>query len=146
MALYNCRAGTSIFSNGNVYYDLTLNIRLSRRWRENWFRQSCKGDRSVCHIGLRRRGNLSHRDYNCDQQKRHSGDVCHVSTLPESSSRSRFTVETRPLHSSSEKDVQKIDCESSENCSRYLKAEPIPLGQHFAAPARARASHEVVRF
>jgi hypothetical protein len=86
MALYYSRLGTSVFPNSDIDYDLTLNIRLPRQWRENWFRQAFEFDGAICSTRLHGRRNLSRRSSNCDQQSRYSGDVCHVSTLPESSS------------------------------------------------------------
>lgn len=52
----------------------------------------------------------------------------------------------RRFHSSSKKDVQEVDCEASENCSRYLETESVPFRQQFAALANTGAFHEVIRF
>jgi len=54
MALYYCRLGASILTNGNVHYDLALHIRLSRQWREGGFRQRRKHDFTFCRIRLHR--------------------------------------------------------------------------------------------
>lgn len=48
VALYYCRLCASILTHSNVHYDLTLNIRLSRQWREDGFRQAHQYDLIFC--------------------------------------------------------------------------------------------------